>query len=87
MFVDKNFLSFGQMIVKYKIPKKEFWKHLQLRSSVKSSKSKVLLISQPVIQEMVQVSLLVKGRAFRFYKLMRKSHAPKLKGFKRAWEI
>lgn len=44
--------------------------------------SKILLIYQPVIQEMVQASLLVKGRAFGFYKFMRQS----LKGLKRAWE-
>lgn len=79
-------MSFEQMMAKYKVPKKDFWKYLQLRSCIMSIKRKLPLIPQTVVQELLQGNQLAKGGASRFYSLMRRSHPPKLDGLKRAWE-
>ncbi len=49
VFDDKNFMSFEQTMVKYKIPKKDFWKYIQLRNLVKFMERKISLVSQTVM--------------------------------------
>ncbi len=34
VFENDKFMPFEQMMAKYKIPKKDFWQHLQLRSCI-----------------------------------------------------
>ena len=75
-----------QISAKYKVPKKDFWKYLQLRNCIISTKTKLPLISRTAIEELFQGSQLVKGDASRFCSLMRRSNPPKLDGLKRAWE-
>lgn len=86
VFEGVNLMSFEQMVNKYKIPRKEFWKYLQLRSSITSVNKKHPLISQTDIQEVFQSDWLIEGGASRFYRLMRHSQPPKTDGLKRSWE-
>ena len=86
VFENDCFMSFGQIMIKYRIPQKDFWKYLQLRSCIMSIKRKHPLINQTSIQEILQNRQQMKGGASRFYSTMRQSLSPKLNGLKRAWE-
>ncbi len=86
VFVDDNLMSFEHIMSTNKIPKKDFWKYLQLRSCIMTTQRKLSLIPQTVVQQIFQANEPTKGGASRFYSLMRQSHPMKLSGLKRAWE-
>lgn len=81
-----DFMSFAQMVSKYRIPKQDFWKYLQLRSCMLSAQRKFPLLPQTELQKILQGNQGTRSSASKFYSLMRQSHPPKLDGLKRAWE-
>ena len=84
VFEANVFMFFEQILAKCKVPKKDFWKYLQLRNRIMSTKRKISHISRTVIQDLFQGSQLVMGGASSFYSLIRLYNPPKLDSLRRA---
>ena len=70
VFKDDIFMSFEQVMAKYNLPRRDFWKYLQLRSCIMSLQRKYPLIPLTGIQELFQSNQTAKGRTSRFYSLI-----------------
>ncbi len=73
-------MSFEQLATKYRLPKQDFWKYLQLRSCIMSAQQKLPLSPQTELQRLMQDNQGAGGGASRYYSLIRQSHPPKLEG-------
>lgn len=86
VFEGNNLMNFTHLANKYNIPKRDFWKYLQLRSCIRAAQQKLPLLPQTELQKLMQGDQGVRSGASRYYSLIRQSHPPKLEGLKRAWE-
>ena len=86
VFEGDNLMSFQQLATKYRLPRQDFWKYLQLRSCILQQKREFPLSPQTDLQKLMQDNCGAKGGASKYYSYMRKSRPPKLDALKRAWE-
>lgn len=86
MFDGKHLLSFEQLVSRYNITRKDFWKFLQIRSCIKGVDGKINIAPITCIQEVWRLSLKFPGGTSRFYNMLRKHQAPNYEGVRLTWE-
>lgn len=86
LFEGDTLFSFEQLRAKYGLPKKDFWKYLQLRSCILSHLKVSPLAPATELHAKVKQENAFSIKASGFYSMLRKSQPPGYGGLKKCWE-